>query len=379
MKFWLLAILGAAGLTFGSTWLTTNNPNMKRPASSAAAAKKAPEGPQPRVQAAGVFEVTHTKMPQHHKGIDHFEVKNSGARTLHLEAGKASCVCTDLYFSAKPDKLEDPAPAEGDRRVIDVEPGETAYVVARWDTKNKGGRIGVSAKVYTNDPITPELLVKVNLDIEQALTMSKEALNFPGIDQGVIAKQGLECFAPLSEQIEVSGLEVSAPYLSAKAEELGPEELLSVGAKSGVRIVVAAGTDAPSGRFAETLRFKVKVGDHTEEKSVPVSGVVHGMLQILGDSKIDFVVASAQKGSTMTRGLFAKREPPGGDYKLGAVTPENAIAATLERKGTSLNWTLKVSLKPGAPAGGIKAGKVTITDGAGKEAAAFVVMGVVNG
>ena len=378
MKFWLLVILGAMAVTLGATALSVLNPNMKRPVVKTEP-KKALEGPQPRFQLVGPQEYKHERVPQHQKGVDLFEIKNAGDAELLLQAGKTSCTCTDLYFSKTPVKLSDPAPAENQLRNLAIAPGATAFAVARWDSKDKGGLTSVQAKILSSDRLAPELVITVSLDIVQDLVMSSEVLSMGNFDQGQAAQAMLQCVAPVADQVVISDVETTAAYLKATVEPIPAGELPALGGKSGQRIVVTAGKDTPIGNFQEQLRFKTKVNDHADSKSVTIRGVVSGDLQIVGgEAKLDFQVVDAKGGKPLFRLLRANKPPPGGDLKLGAVLPENAVTAKLVRKGVQNNWMLEVSVKPDAPAGTIPGGKITVLDGLGNQAVAFVVVGVVN-
>jgi len=88
------------------------------------------------------------------KKVDlHVKLKNSGSKPLNIEKVKSSCGCTATILSKN-----------------ELNPGESANLKIELDTSGRKGRLSRTVTIHSNDPIEPQQVITLLVNIENGKT-----------------------------------------------------------------------------------------------------------------------------------------------------------------------------------------------------------------
>lgn len=380
MKFWLTVVVGVVVVAAASTTLMVLSPNT---APKAAPTTVVDPEKQPMAEIVGERETVHQNVAQHQKGQDVFKIRNASTKVpLVLTPMKPTCQCTDMFLSDREPSPSEPAPDLAHQRSdFTLKPGQIAFVVARWDTKEKLGKQEVSVPVRTDDPKKFEFAFRITLNIHQEFVQSAERLEFGMIDEGKTKEVSATITSMIRDKFAIEKIETSGNGIIVTNAPLTAQELKEVGAKAGYRIDVKNTGKNPVGALQEGISISLKTPETTQFVRFEVTG------QVLGDvvtdppgSIIDFkeITLGTYKPKKVT--IFPRALGEKDVLRVGTVKPAEVLAATLERHPNPKikGWNLTVSVKPNAPGGLIDSGSISVLDSSGKERLVFKVTGIVD-
>jgi len=380
MKFWLTVIVGVVVVAAGSTALMVLSPSTTPTATQPETVPVDPEK-QPVAEVVGAQEVSHANLGPQQAGQDVFKIRN-GSKTvpLVLTPMKPTCQCTDMYLSDREPSPSEKAPdLEHQRADYKLNPGETVYVVARWNTKEKLGKQNVTVPVRTNDPRKWEIPFRINLDIHQEIVVSSDKIPLGWVDEGQIKTASVTITSLIRDKLEVEKIETATNGVTAKASPMTPEELKSAGAKSGQRIVIENTGRNPVGSLDDVVAVSLKTGAGTKQVHVAVTGEVVGDLTTEPPgSTIDFKDVTADTHKPRFVKIFARALKDSESLRIGTVKPAEVLTANLEKNPKFNGWDMKVEIKPNAPGGVINNGSISIVDSKGRERLLLKVTGLVD-
>jgi hypothetical protein len=381
MKFWLTVVVGVVVVAAGSTALMVLSPSTTPVPVQPETVAIDPEK-QPVAEVVGAQEVTHVNLGQQQAGQDVFKIRN-GSKTvpLVLTPMKPTCQCTDMFLSDREPSPSEKAPdLERQRADYKLMPGETVYVVARWNTKEKLGKQGVTVPVRTNDPRKWEIPFRINLDIHQEIVLSSDKVPFGYVDEGQVKTASVTITSLIRDKLDVEKIETTTNGFKTKAAPLSPDELKSAGAKSGVRLIVENTGKNPVGALDDVVAVSVKTSTgSTQLVRLAVSGEVIGDLTTEPPgSTIDFKDVTADTNKPRHVKIFARTLKDSEILRVGTVKPSEVLTANLERNPKFNGWDMKVEIKPNAPGGVINNGSISIVDSTGRERLVLKVIGLVD-
>jgi hypothetical protein len=183
--------------------------------------------------------------------IEHeFVLRNAGERDLRITRVRSSCDCTAAADSP-------------------VAPGATAEIHASLETEGLFGDVTRTVVVFTNDPSTPAVLLKLKADVGFDVAANPRRFYVgrvaPGEDvrvQGRIMLGGGTRVAAL----ESTGAVVTARLVEPAAGSVAADER---------RFQIHVRDGAPAGPFSEEVVVRTN-SSATPALAVPVSGVVEG-------------------------------------------------------------------------------------------------------
>jgi Protein of unknown function (DUF1573) len=381
MKFWLTVVVGVVVVAAGSTALMVLSPTTTpTPAPETVAVD--PEK-QPVAEIVGPQEASHQNLGQQQSGQDVFKIRN-GSKTapLVLTPMKPTCQCTDMYLSDREPSHSEKVPDLAHQRAdYTVKPGETVYVVARWNTKDKLGKQQVTVPVGTNDRRKYEIAFRISLDIHKEIVQSTEQLQFGLINEGQIRTASATVTSLIRDKLAIEKIETMTKGITAKAAPLSPEELKTAGAKSGYRIIVENTGKNPVGALDDVVAVSLKTGAAAAQLvRFGVSGQVVGdVVTDPAESTIDFKEVTAGTYRPKVVKVFARALNDSDVLRVGTVKPAEVLAATMERiPKINKGWNLSVAIKPNAPGGTINDGSISIVDSTGRERLVLKVTGLVD-
>jgi len=92
-----------------------------------------------------------------------FAVQNIGNETLEISGVETTCGCTTASFTKQ------------------IPPGGAGQITVRIDTENRGGELlDKEVTVVSNDPVTPETILRVSGNVEKTYSLSQESIKFNG-------------------------------------------------------------------------------------------------------------------------------------------------------------------------------------------------------
>jgi hypothetical protein len=195
-----------------------------------------------------------------------FEIKNDGEGVLHLTAGGKTCNC--VGFAIEPQI---------------VLPGESALVTIRWNSKFVTEEYRHGAAVRTNDPLQPEIKLRVHGQVRQTLGTSQPGIGFVRLFPGQPESRRLVVYSQVWDELEIVSSRLTMKSASCKFEPATREDLVKLDAKCGVAFTVTTSADLPVGQFSgEWLQAIVKSPTDAEQHAVeiPVSGQVVSLLSV---------------------------------------------------------------------------------------------------
>lgn len=207
--------------------------------------------PEPRHDAGDVYEGEIVEVE--------LEIQNHGAGLLVVEAVQPTCGCSLAAFSPE------------------IPAGESGFVVLTVDTAGFSGPISKSALILTNDPVSPTAEVVVDLVVRAVLTVLPDRVVRFDVPHGAGASAKLTVVSEMTDRLTITGIESSAPYLSAVVRPLGAGEQGAGPDHALSEVTVVLGAEAPAGPLRETIAL------HTDNEMAPrVDVVVVGRVHAAG-------------------------------------------------------------------------------------------------
>lgn len=192
------------------------------------------------------------RVPQGTK-IDHaFAFRNAGERELRITRVRASCACV--------------AVADTDSA---VQAGVTAEIAASFDTTGLFGEVTRTIVVFTNDPTSPAVQLKLRADVQWDVAANPRELYVGRVQPGEdVRVQGR---VMLTGGTEVAGIDSTAAVVVARLVEPAPGSVQ----ESARRFQIHIQEQAPPGPFTEEVTVRT-TSRTTPLLTIPVSGVVEG-------------------------------------------------------------------------------------------------------
>jgi hypothetical protein len=273
-----------------------------------------------------------------------FRLDNAGSGILEITEVRPSCGCTVADY----DKT--------------IAPGTNGVVKATMDTSNLKGGIAKAVRVYTNDPVNPELNLVMKANVKSQIEIDPGYARFVAV-YGEPQKTIVEKVWS-SEYPDIEILKVQSPFDFVETSfREAPEEERDKGVKGRQwQIAVKLDQDAPVGLMAHLI---VVTTNHPELKTVPIplSGFVRPILSVT-PRVADFgrrELTENQTASLEVRNLGASA------VELGEVsTNVEGLDAEIEQIEDGRLFKILLTLKQGAPKGGFD-GLVTITTTSNKQ------------
>lgn len=284
-----------------------------------------------------------------------FIVGNEGSSPLQITEVKPSCGCTV---------------ADYDRTIA---PGSTGSIRASLDTGSFKGAIAKSVKVFTNDPVNPQLQLVIKANIRSQVEVDPGYVRFIAV-HGEPQKTSVQTiWSEEKPDMLVRGVQSPYPFVRAAVREAGEEERRQGVAVRQWQVEVKLDKDAPVGPMAD---FLLVTTDHPELKTVriPLSGFVRPVLSVtpriadFGRRELD----EPQTASLEIRNLSSAA------VELGEVSVDlEGLEAEIEPLEAGRLYKILLTLKPGLPKGDFE-GLLTIATSSDKQPSIEVsVKGVV--
>lgn len=284
-----------------------------------------------------------------------FVVRNEGASVLEITEVKPSCGCTVANY---------------DRTVA---PGETGAVRASLDTSSFKGAIAKSVRVFTNDPLNPQLQLVIKANIRSQVEVDPGYVRFIAV-HGEPQKTSVQTlWSGEKPDLLVRSVESPYPFVRAAVREASEGERRPEVAGRQWQIEVQLDPNAPVGPMAD---FLLVTTDHPQLKTVriPLSGFVRPVLSVtpriadFGRRELD----EPQTASLEIRNLSSAA------VDLGGVSVDlEGLEAEIESLEAGRLYKVLLTLKPGMPKGDFQ-GLVTITTSSDRQPSIEVsVKGVV--
>lgn len=135
-----------------------------------------------------------------------FPFTNKGEGQLEIRDIATSCGCT----TAKQEKTS-------------FAPGESGVIEVTFDSNRFIGRITKNVTVTTNNTKKPSTTLTITGHVFTEIESKPDSLFFADAKPGLVSEREIMVYAERLEKLEISELQVSPDYLSAKIEQLDPK------------------------------------------------------------------------------------------------------------------------------------------------------------
>lgn len=197
---------------------------------------------------------------------DHdFVIRNDGKAPLKLAKGETTCRCTKFSLGA-----------------LEIAPGETGSIHLEWQPKDLSPEFAQTATVWTNDPETPKVELKVEGEVVPTILTMPQGVWTVGTlseDAPTTVKGYVASF--LTSSFEISAVESSSEFVTVTYQPFDEQRLKETQSKSGYDLTCTVSPQMPAGSFTETVKLKLSL---TEAPYVvlSISGTRTGPFQIIG-------------------------------------------------------------------------------------------------
>jgi hypothetical protein len=370
MKTWLIVIFSAlvgiaAGIAAGvfearsSAGTETILVDDILKSASTPAAERSEGTPQPKVALEkDVYDFG--TMDAQSLGKHDFVVRNVGNAPLNLTKGSTTCKCAMSALQKQK-----------------VFPGESTTVTIEWTPKGYLGDFEQTAKVETNDPLRPELTLKVKGRITTVLHASPSELVFTRVSAGQPAQGEVLLYAFASDSMQVTGHELKDPstaeFFDVHFEPMSTAQLGGEpDAKSGFVMEVHVESGLPQGPFQQTILVRTNLAA-APVIEVPVTGKVGSDISVFGrgwneaTGSLTLGLLDPRKGADASLTLVVRgRHRDMTEFQVSEVFPPDILQVELGEKteinqGVATQTPLKIRIPAGAgPANhlGSKQGKI---------------------
>lgn len=121
-----------------------------------------------------------------------FVLRNEGNAPLILTGGKSTCLCT-----------------QSDLVTTEVAPGAEHEVTLTWFTRQNDKQFHQSAKILTNDPEQPELMLSVLGEVETFIAVHPGRLDFPQLVPDRESAQDITIFSDILDSFTIDRIETT--------------------------------------------------------------------------------------------------------------------------------------------------------------------------
>ncbi len=282
---------------------------------------------------------------------DHvFIIRNEGEADLELLEGEPTCKCTVFQLNSRT-----------------VPPGESAELKVQWHGKFKDPNFQHGGRIYTNDPNSKELGIRVVGIVDTAFdVMPADTWNLPAVTTD--GKSSMEGYvlSRVFDDFEVTSVECNSPYFEASVAKLTPEQIDEIavreGVLSGYTVAVSVVPDIPPGLAEATLELQTNKAD--EAMTIDLRARKEGPIRIV---PMPGMTWSAEKNGL---GLGRFRADKGRKASLILMVDHTEFDETLEftsvdcdpgfvkveldsskaTSGTKRRYQLNIEIPPGIPA-----------------------------
>ena len=269
--------------------------------------------------------------------VHQFRIDNAGSGQLEITEVKPSCGCTVADY----DKT--------------IAPGSSGMLKATMDTSNLKGGIAKAVRIYTNDPVNPEVNLVMKANVKSRVEIEPGYARFVAVygePQKTIVQKLWSADHP---DLEILDVQSPFPFVKTSVRESPAEEREKGIEGRQWQIAVKLDQDAPVGPMAD---FIVVTTNHPELKTVriPLSGFVRPVLSVT-PRVADFgrrEVTEEQTASLEVRNLGSTA------VELREISTDvTGLDAAIEQLEDGRLYKVLLTLKPGAPKGEFE-GSVTI-------------------
>lgn len=231
-----------------------------------------------------------------------FTVKNEGDLTLTINNIRTTCGCTVANISDR-----------------ELEPGETADITARFNTRGKRGHQSKTITVESNDPDEPQFGLTMQGEVSVPLVINPPRVYMSNIDAGAVVT-GVVTLTSGSGEMQLSNLASDNPSI---AVEMSPVE---EGKSYQLTLTTVPPLDGP------TVQANIKVNSTLQshpEINIPVTISVQSVLNV-APRELNLV---EQQSKNITRYVVVR---PGKveDYEVTeVVTPDDYMQASIVAVG----------------------------------------------
>jgi hypothetical protein len=308
-------------------------------------AKPVDGSPQPKVAIdSDVFDFG--TMDAQSLGKHEFVVGNVGNAPLKLTKGSTTCKCTISALNKET-----------------VFPGESTTVTIDWTPKGYLGDFEHSARVETNDPMRPELTLKVKGRITTVLHASPSELVFTRVPAGQATQGDVRLYAFASDSMEVTGYDLKEPstanFFDVNFERMTSSQVSGeADAKSGYLMQVSVKPGLPQGPFRQTILVRTNLAS-APVIEVPVAGTVGSDISVFGrgwneqTGVLSLGILAPGKGTDASLVLVVRGPRQGtADFRVAEVFPPNILHVELGERtdinqGAAAQTPLKIHIPPG--------------------------------
>jgi uncharacterized protein DUF1573 len=233
-----------------------------------------------------------------------FAFRNTGGLDLTIDNVRTSCECTAAA-----------APA----RVIAA--GEDGTIEVIFDTTHDGGHKARTVTVYSNDPAQPVTILTLQGSIAADVTAEPRQLYLGHVARGQTVANEVRLVPDEHAVVTLAGVDAGGRVIEATLDDAAP-------GASGRRLRVAVKSDAPLGRFQESVIVRSTSRLHPT-LSIPIAGVVDGDVvisprtlsfgPIMPGRAASLTLAVRNQGKTPVHVTVADLVPPLGRVQISAV------------------------------------------------------------
>ena len=298
-------------------------------------------------QPGAVFSETVIDVGAVHKGERasyEFIVRNEGDQALQITEVKPSCGCTVAEY----DKT--------------IQPGGTGKITAVVDTTNFKGPIAKSVKVFTNDPVNPQINLVIKANIKTHVEIEPGYARFVAVHGEPNSKSVQQVWSKEKPDLEILGAKSPYPHVKVSYAEVAADEREKSISGNQWRITVELDANAPVGPMADYIDVTT---NHPERQTIriPVSGFVRPVLSVT-PRVADFgrrEIAEPQTASLEIRNMSKSA------IDLAEVTTDvEGLQAEIEPLEEGRLYKVLLTLEPGMKKGRFR-GVVTINTTSSKQ------------
>lgn len=187
-------------------------------------------------------------------------VENRGTADLVITDVKPSCGCTVVQL-------------DEDDRVI--RPGGSLELKTEFDSQLRRGTQSNYVRVFTNDPLEPELKLDFKAEVESLVEVSPSGvINLRGLQRGQPVERTVEIIrAESRKSLEIAGIDIyEGQPIHFDVEPIDEDK------KAGYRISFKVPEDAPLGTLSTKLRIKLRIDEFERERVIVLHGEIAGDL-----------------------------------------------------------------------------------------------------
>ena len=187
-------------------------------------------------------------------------IENHGAAPLVIDRTQSTCGCTIVMLRDEEKTIP---------------PGGTLTLRAEFNSTARAGKQDKKIKVFSNDPVEPELHLGFTASVEPLYTATPiKIVNLRGVRRGERVSQTIDFVAaPGRKAIESFEIE---------SDPEGPlsfsQERFEQNQSPGVRVRMTVGDDVGLGAISTSINVRLRIDGVDRERAMPIRGQVVGSL-----------------------------------------------------------------------------------------------------